>query len=132
MDATAREFVRRRAGQRCEYCRLPQAAAPFFTFHVEHVRAKQHRGGDEAANLALACPFCNRFKGPNLSAIDPKTGTLVPIFNPRTQSWQEQFAYVGGEIVGRTPIGRATALLLNMNEGPRLEMRFELLRNGEL
>ncbi len=59
MDATTREFVRRRAGQRCEYCRLPQAAAPFFTFHVEHVRAKQHRGGDEAANLALACPFCS-------------------------------------------------------------------------
>ena len=129
---TTRDFVGQRAGHQCEYCRLPQDAAPFFTFHVEHVRAKQHRGGDEADNLALACPFCNRFKGPNLSAIDPETGTLVPIFNPRTQSWQEHFAFVDGEILGRTPVGRATALLLNMNQEPRLEMRFELLRNGDL
>jgi len=132
MDAATRELVRRRAGHRCEYCRLPQAAAPFFTFHVEHVRAKQHRGGDEADNLALACPDCNRFKGPNLSAIDPETGTLVPVFNPRTQSWQEHFALVGSVIVGRTPVGRATAVLLIMNEESRLEMRFELRRNGEL
>ncbi len=132
MDAATRDFVRQRAGQRCEYCRLPQAAAPFFTFHIEHVRAKQHHGGDEAENLALACPDCNRFKGPNLSAIDPETGTLVPVFNPRTQSWQEHFAFMGGEILGRTPVGRATAALLNMNEEPRLEMRSELLRSGEL
>ncbi|MGA2253967.1 MAG: HNH endonuclease signature motif containing protein [Thermoguttaceae bacterium] len=131
MDATTRELVRHRAGHRCEYCRLPQAAAPYFTFHVEHVRAKQHHGGDEAENLALACPYCNLHKGPNLSAIDPETGTLVPIFNPRTQTWQEHFAYMGGEIVGRTAVGRATVVLLNMNEEPRLEMRIELLRNGE-
>ncbi len=132
MDATTRELVRHRAGHRCEYCRLPQAAAPYIAIHVEHVRAKQHHGGDEAENLALACPYCNRFKGPNLSAIDPETGTVVPVFNPRTQSWQEHFVFVRGEIVGRTPVGRATAALLNMNEEPRLEMRLELLRNGEL
>src|SRR5208282_5243773 len=130
MDASTREFVRQRASHRCEYCRLPETAVPFFAFHVEHVRASQHRGGDEAENLALACPYCNRFKGPNLSAIDPETGTLVPVFNPRTQSWQEHFALMGGEIVGRTPVGRATAGLLNMNEELRLEMRLELLRNA--
>src|SRR5208282_5174675 len=72
MDASTREFVRQRASHRCEYCRLPETAVPFFAFHVEHVRASQHRGGDEAENLALACPYCNRFKGPNLSAIDPE------------------------------------------------------------
>jgi 5-methylcytosine-specific restriction endonuclease McrA len=132
MDTATREIIRQRAGYRCEYCRLPETSAPFFAFHVEHVRAKQHRGGDEAENLALACPFCNRFKGPNLSAIDPETDALVPVFNPRTQSWQEHFAITGAEIVGRTSVGRATAALLNMNQEPRLEMRFELLRNGEL
>jgi hypothetical protein len=131
MDAATRELVRRRAAQRCEYCLLPQVAAPFFTFHIEHVRAKQHHGGDEIENLALACPDCNRFKGPNLSAIDPETGVPVPVFNPRTQSWQEHFALRGAEIVGRTPVGRATVALLNMNEEPRLEMRLELLRTGE-
>jgi hypothetical protein len=131
MDNATRELVRRRAGKRCEYCRLPQAAAPFFTFHIEHVRARQHHGGDDAENLALACPDCNRFKGPNLSAVEPETGEIVPVFNPRTQSWHEHFVLLDGEIVGRTPVGRGTAALLNMNEEPRLEMRIELLRNGE-
>ena len=40
MDEALREFVRQRAGERCEYCLLPQSAAIFFTFHVEHIRAK--------------------------------------------------------------------------------------------
>jgi hypothetical protein len=131
MDATTRALVRRRAGQRCEYCRLPQDAGPFFAFHVEHVRAKQHHGGDEAENLALACPDCNRHKGPNLSAVDPITGMVVAVFNPRTDPWDEHFALVAAEIVGLTPTGRATAQLLNMNEEPRLEMRAELLRHSE-
>lgn len=40
MDAALRELVRRRASGRCEYCRLPQDAAPYFTFHVDHIRAR--------------------------------------------------------------------------------------------
>ena len=56
MDEALREFVRQRASDRCEYCLLPQSAARFFTFHVEHIRAKQHGGQDIESNLALACP----------------------------------------------------------------------------
>ena len=44
MDAATRRLVLRRAGSRCEYCRLPQHAVDL-TFHVEHIIAKQH-GGD--------------------------------------------------------------------------------------
>ncbi len=29
MDETLRQFVRERAGHHCEYCRIPQDAAPF-------------------------------------------------------------------------------------------------------
>ncbi len=54
MDAALREFVRRRAGDRCEYCRLPQHAVDG-RFHVEHIVAQQHRQDDRPANLALAC-----------------------------------------------------------------------------
>jgi len=132
MESKTREFVRRRAGNQCEYCRLSQIAAPFFTFHVEHVRAKQHSGGDDQENLAFACPDCNRFKGPNLSAIDPATEAIVPVFNPRTESWDEHFKFMGDEIVGRTPVGRATVALLKMNATTRREMRSELSRNGDL
>lgn len=76
MDAGTRRMVRQRASDCCEYCRLPQEAAPVAAFQVEHIRAKQHHGDDSPANLALACPRCNLFKGPNLSAIDPDSGEV--------------------------------------------------------
>lgn len=126
MDAATRRRVVRRAGNHCEYCRLPQAAAPVVRFQVEHVQAKQHEGGDSLSNLALACPRCNRFKGPNLSAIDPRTKRIVPLFNPRKQDWETHFALRGIVIVGLTPIGRATARLLRMNADDRLKVRAAL------
>jgi hypothetical protein len=132
MDAAARQLVWQRAGDRCEYCRLPQAAAPAFTFHVEHIRARQHGGGDEPANLALACPDCNRHKGPNLSAIDPETQTVVSLFHPREHAWNEHFAMVGAQIEGITAVGRATVELLDMNNDERVEMRAELQDCGEM
>jgi hypothetical protein len=42
-------------------------------------------------NLALACFFCNRYKGPNLSGFDPATGALTQLFDPRSQIWADHF-----------------------------------------
>src|SRR6266403_2304239 len=78
-----RQFVRERAGHRCEYCGMPQEAEPFFTYHVEHIVARRHGGGDNSENLAFACYHCNLHKGPNLSGIDQESGALVRLFNPR-------------------------------------------------
>ena len=100
MDAATRQLVRRRAGNRCEYGRVPQEATPFIPFHVEHVRARQHAGDDRPDNLALACDRCNAFKGPNLVSVDLETGETVPLFNPRKDDWSEHFLAEGGEIVG--------------------------------
>ncbi len=36
----------------------------------------------ETPNLALACPYCNRYKGTDLGSLDPETGQLTPFFNP--------------------------------------------------
>lgn len=130
MDAATRHRVRQRANQRCEYCHLPQSAAPFLSFHIEHIRASQHGLDDALDNLALACPDCNRHKGPNLSSIDPDTQHLVPLFNPRSDLWDECFDLVGPVIVGLNPVGRATARLLAMNDDLRLEMRAELQTTG--
>ncbi len=58
MEAELREFVRRRAGDRCEYCRLPQEFSEL-RFHVEHIIPRQHGGTDDPGDLALACPDCN-------------------------------------------------------------------------
>ena len=61
--------VRRMADNRCEYCRVPEAASRFG--HVlDHIIARQHGGKTELANVALCCGRCNQHKGPNLSGID--------------------------------------------------------------
>lgn len=92
MEPILRELVHRRAGERCEYCHLPQAAVPFAPFHVEHVIARQHGGDDDPSNLALACDRCNLHKGPNLTSIDPVTRHVVPLFNPRKDFWKDHFS----------------------------------------
>ena len=131
MDEAVRNLVRERAGNRCEYCHLPQEAYDL-TFHVEHVVASQHRHDDDPSNLALACDRCNLHKGTNLTSIDPQTGEVVPLFNPRTDVWEEHFALVGAEIIGQTPIGRATVRLLQMNSERRIILRKRLLAAGEM
>ena len=100
MDEDLRALVRQRAESRGEYCGLHQDYAPFATFHVEHVIPRMHGGGDVPSNLALACDRCNLHKGPNLAGIDPGSGEMAPLYNPRTQTWHEHFRF---EVA--TPLG---------------------------
>ena len=131
MDAGTRQFVLQRAERVCEYCRMSQVALPFLTFHVEHIRAQQHIEDDSLDNLALACPHCNFHKGPNLTSIDPATGDVVELFNPRQQLWEEHFAVEEARIIGRTPTGRVTARLLQMNSETQMKIRARLIARGE-
>jgi hypothetical protein len=130
MDAELRQFVRLRAGNRCEYCRLPQHAIDG-VLQIEHIIARQHGGTDEPSNLALACDQCNLHKGPNLSAIDPESSQIVQLFDPRRQMWDEHFYFLSAEIAGRTTAGRATARLLNMNSRVRVKLRKILMMIGQ-
>lgn len=126
MTNASREAVRKRAHDRCEYCRLRQRDAPFLKHQIEHVIPRQHGGGDHLGNLALACYRCNKFKGPNLSAFDPRNGKLVRLFNPRRQRWHDHFSVRGVLILGRTAVGRATVELLHMNATKRQALRREI------
>jgi len=126
------ELVRKRAGYRCEYCRLHQSQDRFHRFHIEHIVARKHRGIDDPANLALACHQCNLHKGSNLSGIDPDTNRLVRLFNPRGDSWHEHFSIRGFHIAGLTPIGRTTAWVLQINSEDRIELRRVLRELDEL
>ena len=123
MDAATKIFVRLRGGDRCEYCRSSQVNEPFFRFQIEHIIAKQHGGGSDDGNLALACPHCNQHKGPNLAGLDPLDGTLTPLFHPRTNSWDEHFEYLGPQLIGLTAVGRTTIAVLNINDPLRVELR---------
>jgi hypothetical protein len=127
MDAATQEAVRRRAGHRCEYCRVHQADDPLFPFHVEHIVAKQHGGRDALGNLALACQEDNLHKGPNLTGIDPVTKRVTRLFNPRRHQWAWHFRWEGPILVGRTAIGRTTVYVLGMNLPHRVTLREALI-----
>ncbi len=132
MDAATRQTVRSRASGRCEYCLLRQEDSEL-SHHIEHIVARQHGGGDEDGNLALACHRCNLRKGPNLSGLDPVSNELVPLFHPRRDRWSEHFEFAGARILGLTPVGRATVRLLAMNDARRLDLRSVLLaREGPI
>ena len=126
MEATLREFVRRRAADRCEYCGIHQHEAPNSRFHIEHIVPQKHGGGDGHDNLALACIHCNLHTGPNLSGIDPLDGSICPLYHPRRDIWQEHFRPDGAQVIGLTPVGRATVMVLNMNAPDRVRLRHEL------
>lgn len=129
LPSALRAAVRERAAGRCEYCGLPETAA-FFPHEADHVIATQHRGPTELANLAYACFQCNRLKGPNVASVDPQTGRIVPLFNPRTERWAEHFRAEGGRIIGLTARARATAALLNFDDPDREATRAKLAEAG--
>ena len=121
-----RALVLARAHESCEYC-LVHADYAVLVHEIDHVIAEKHGGTTEAENLAYACAQCNRFKGSDIATLDPHTGQVEPFFNPHRQRWREHFRLDGSVIVPRTPIGRATERLLQLNQIDRLLLRKELL-----
>ena len=130
MNSALRKRVYERAQFRCEYCHLRQRHA-ILSHEIDHVRARKHRGSDELENLCLACTFCNGFKGTNPAGYDPDSDEMVPLFNPRTDEWDEHFFWGGIELIGRTAIGRATIEVLRINDEQNLDHRRLLSDLGE-
>ena len=83
------------------------------------------------ANLALACPHCNRYKGPNIAGLDSQSGQLVRLFHPRIDDWIEHFQFAAALLMGKTPVGRATVQVLAMNADEPLRFRIALLQARE-
>ncbi len=128
-SAALRHTVADRAHHCCEYCGISEDAT-LVPHEPDHVIGEQHGGATALANLAYACFRCNRYKGPNIATRDPQTGTLVPLFNPRTERWAVHFQLDGAVIVPLMQVGRGTVLLLRVNDEQRLLLRAELLRQG--
>lgn len=127
MDVSAINEVRRRASRCCEYCHAHEELSAL-RFHVEHIIARQHGGGDTLDNLALACPDCNWLKGTNLTSIDPDTAKVTPLFHPRRAVWGEHFSVEGLRLIGASPAGRTTIWLPDLNSSNRIHHRMWLVR----
>ncbi len=125
-----REQVRHRAEGRCEYCRKPELVSTY-GYHVDHVIPIAHGGNSEPTNLAWACFECNISKGRDVASYDPVTRLLTPLYNPRTDIWEQHFAFQGARIVGVSAIGRVTVRLLSLNAPDQIETRQLLMDIGE-
>lgn len=119
-----RRLVIQRARNRCEYCGLSQAGQAA-TFHIDHIVPLSEAGETALDNLALACVTCSLSKGARQTGIDPQTGTISSIYNPRSQVWSEHFRWENTKLVGLTPIGRATTEALRLNRPVLLAIRGE-------
>ena len=71
-------------------------------------------------------------RGSRTEAIDPLSSEVTPLFHPRRDRWGEHFAWdeASLRIWGLTPIGRATATALNMNNDVILDARRNWVRIG--
>jgi hypothetical protein len=122
--------VSERARRRCEYCKSPERYSPS-PFAVEHILPEDKGGPTTEDNLAWSCMGCNHHKHTCTESLDPETGFLTPLFNPRTQRWSDHFGWSEDflTIVGLTPTGRATVERLQLNRENLLNLR-ELLLLG--
>jgi hypothetical protein len=130
MDESLVRAVRERAGDACEYRRVPQSAYPTVTFPIDPIIARQHGGPTTLSNLANISLYCNSHKGPNIAGIDPVTRTLTKLFNPRRHKWQKHFCWDGPCLVGLTPVGRTTIAVLALNDPEAVAVREALIEEG--
>lgn len=124
ITADLRQRIAAQARYRCGYCQTQEVVSGI-PLTVEHIIPKARGGSDVEENLWLSCRLCNEAKGVLTEAVDPQTGTTVPLFDPRGQDWAEHFAWdeQSTQILGLTPIGRATIQALALNDELRVRAR---------
>ena len=131
MTESLRDQVRSRAGNRCEYCQMPEEFDSL-VFHVDHIIAQKHGGPTTLSNLAWSCFGCNNQKQSDIAGIDPEVQTteIVRLFNPRVDDWDEHFEWNGPELDAKTSIGRVTLYVLGINFPHRIALRRLLIVEG--
>lgn len=117
------------ADSRCDYCRTPQPYA------LELIPSEMTPPTDETVTFEkvhLLCFYCNKFIQNHAKAFDPVTLTQVALFNPRKDKWYEHFTWSTDyqQIVGLTPVGRATSLLLRLHDPYHMQLRQIGLKEG--
>jgi hypothetical protein len=122
ISAKLRKAVYERARNCCEYCLIPEIAT-FASHQIDHIIAQKHGGLTELDNLALSCSLCNKYKGSDLTSIDPNTGKITTLFHPRQDLWLEHFQLKDAVIIANTAKGRVTERLLQFNISDRVEER---------
>jgi hypothetical protein len=100
-----------------------QEDSPLASLQVDHIIPRKHGGSEETDNLAAACVDCNLRKGANLTGLDPDSGQVTLLFDPRRQAWSDHFGWDGLSVVGLTAVGRTTVRVLELNSDERIAVR---------
>lgn len=116
VPGSLRQHIAEAAQNRCEYCQTAQQISGA-QMHIEHIKPLALGGETVLDNLCLACAWCNSYKGAKIEGVDLETTAMVPLYNPRHQKWVDHFFWEedGITIKGKTPVGRATIDVLQMN-----------------
>jgi hypothetical protein len=119
-----RQLIIQRSGGCCEYC-LSQTKFSSDPFSVEHITPRSKGGASNLDNLAVACQGCNNLKYNHTEAIDPITGKSAALYHPRQHRWSDHFTWSSdsAQIIGLTPIGRATIERLQLNREGVVNLR---------
>jgi hypothetical protein len=119
-----RPHLAEQARHRCGYCQTQERISGV-PLTVEHLLPESLGGTDEEDNLWMSCRLCNEAKGNRIEWLNPATGDMIPLFNPRTQLWSDHFRWSsdGIFIISLTEIGRATIAALSLNSDLRLKSR---------
>lgn len=131
MKESLKKAVRERAKFCCEYC-LAQSQFSADTFSIEHILPLSKNGQSVLDNLAFSCQCCNNHKFTATQGIDPIIGSVVKLYNPRSDIWIEHFEWYEDftEIIGISAIGRVTVQRLDLNRVGLLNLRRVLFQAG--
>lgn len=133
MKEALRTLVRDRARDCCEYCRA-QGRFSHDSFSLEHIIPVSKGGAaEDPDNLAWSCLGCNNFKYTATGAYDLVSARIAPLYNPRTDVWNEHFRWSADfcTIIGLTPTGRATVERMQLNRQGLVNLRSVLRDAGE-
>ena len=129
MNESLERRVRKRAGDRSEYCKFP-ALITDFTFPLDHIIAQQH-GGERCMKTL---PY------PARTTISTKVRTSPGSILKRAGSQNSSIPVAkdgastsdgtGPRLVGMTACGRTTVSVLRMNHPDRMELRRLLIEAG--
>lgn len=117
--ASIRERVAKATHYRCGYGLTSQRViGP--RREIDHLIPGARGGTNTEDNLWLACPICNSRKADRVEAVDPMTGGIVALFDPRRSRWTDHFEWLedGAIVRGTTSIGRAIVDALAMVDEP--------------
>jgi hypothetical protein len=131
LSAELRSRIEDADRRRCRYC-LTSEANSGIPLTVDHITPISKGGLTSFENACLACRPCNEFKADAMKVVDPVTGETVPLFNPRSQGWNEHFAWSADatRVEGATAVGRATVIALRMNRPMIVAARSRWTRVG--